>query len=126
MSDSVNKATLLGRLGQDPEISETKQGKKVVHFSLATHERWRDQASGEMREHTEWHRIVIFNQNLADIATSYLRKGKKLYLEGRIQTRQWHGADGQPRITTEIVLSGYHAQLTLLDSQDSSAEEEAA
>lgn len=126
MSHSVNKATLLGRLGQDPEIRETKQGKKIAHFSLATHEKWRDQDSSEMRERTEWHRITIFNENLAKIAEAYLSKGKRVYLEGQIQTRHWDDADGQPRITTEIVLSGYQAQLTLLDGQDPATGEEAA
>lgn len=126
MSHSVNKATLLGLLGQDLEIRETKQGKKIAHFSLATHDRWRDQASGEMHERTEWHRIVIFNENLANIAEAYLSKGKRVYLEGQIQTRHWDNADGQPRIITEIVLSSYQSQLTLLDRQDPAADEEAA
>jgi len=126
MSYSVNRATLLGRLGQDPEIRETKQGKKIANFSLATHERWRDQTSGEMHERTEWHRIVIFNESLAKIADAYLCKGNRVYIEGQIQTRQWDAADGQPRITTEIVLSGHQAQLTLLDRQDPATEGEAA
>ena len=126
MSHSVNKATLLGRLGQDPEIRETRHGKKIAHFSIATHDRWRDQVSGDMREHTEWHRVAIFNENLVRIAEAHLSKGARVYLEGQIQTRQWDDADGKPRITTEIVLSGYQAQLTLLDSRNSSADEEAA
>ena len=114
MSHSVNKATLLGRLGQDPEVRETKHRKKIAHFSIATHDRWRDQVSGDMREHTEWHRVAIFNENLVRIAAAHL--------EGQIQTRQWDDAGGKPRITTEIVLTGYQAQLTLLDSRKPGAD----
>lgn len=109
MSGSVNKVTLLGRLGQDPESRETKDGRKVVSFSVATDERWRDQASDDTRERTEWHRVAIFNERLADVASAYLRKGNQVYLEGQLQTRHWDDAHGQPRITKEIVLSGYQA-----------------
>ena len=126
MSGSVNKVTLLGRLGQDPESRETKDGRKVVIFSVATDERWRDQASGDMRERTEWHRVVIFNERLADVASAYLRKGNQVYLEGQLQTRHWDDADGQPRITTEVVLSGYQARIELLDGRGAAQDEEAA
>jgi len=126
MSGSVNKATLLGRLGQDPDIRETKQGKKIALFSLATHEKWRDQTKDEMQERTEWHRVVIFNERLAEIAEAYLAKGRQVYLEGQLQTRQWDDQDGNPRITTEIVLSGYDAKLTLLDGRGAAVDDEAA
>ncbi len=126
MSGSVNKATLLGRLGQDPEIRATKQEKKIALFSLATNEKWRDHSSGEMQERTEWHRVVIFNERLAEIAEAYLTKGRQVYLEGQLQTRQWNDQDGNPRVTTEIVLSGYDAKLTLLDSQGAAVDDEAA
>jgi single-strand DNA-binding protein len=126
MSGSVNRATLLGRLGQDPEVRETREGKKVVYFSLATHQKWRDQKSGAMQERTEWHRVVIFNERLAEIAEAYLAKGRRVYLEGQLQTRQWTDPEGHQRVTTEIVLSGYNAQLTLLDGQGAAGDDEAA
>ena len=126
MSGSVNRATLLGRLGQDPEVRETREGKKIVYFSLATHQKWRDQKSGAVQERTEWHRVVIFNERLAEIAEAYLAKGRRVYLEGQLQTRQWTDPEGHQRVTTEIVLSGYNAQLTLLDGQAAAGDDEAA
>ncbi|MGI9507557.1 MAG: single-stranded DNA-binding protein [Geminicoccaceae bacterium] len=118
--------TLLGRLGQDPESRETKDGRKVVTFSVATDVRWHDRSSGDLRERTEWHRIVIFNERLADVAAAYLRKGNQVYLEGQLQTRHWNDADEQPRITTEIVLSGYQARIELLEGCSAAQDEEVA
>ena len=102
MAGSVNKVILVGNLGRDPEVRLLQDGNKVVHFSVATSERWKDRQSGDQKERTEWHRVVIFNERLAEIAERYLRKGAKVYLEGALQTRKWTGNDGQERYTTEI------------------------
>ena len=104
MAGSVNKVILVGNLGRDPEIRTLQDGTKVANLSVATSETWRDRDSGERRERTEWHRVVIFNDRLADVAEKYLRKGSKVYLEGQLQTRKWTGQDGQDRYTTEVVL----------------------
>jgi single-strand DNA-binding protein len=117
MSGSVNKVILVGNLGRDPEVRNTQDGNKVVHLSIATSERWRDRQSGEQRERTEWHRVVIFNDRLGDVAERFLRKGAKVYLEGALQTRKWTGNDGQERYTTEVVLQRYRGELTMLDSR---------
>lgn len=117
MSGSVNKVILVGNLGRDPEIRNTQDGTKVVHLSVATSERWKDRQTGEPREKTEWHRVVIFNERLADVAERYLRKGSKVYLEGALQTRKWTGNDGVEKYTTEVVLQRFRGELTMLDSR---------
>lgn len=115
MAGSVNKVILVGNLGRDPEVRNMQDGGKVVSLSVATSERWRDKGSGENKERTEWHRVVIFNEKLGEIAERYLRKGSKVYLEGALQTRKWTGNDGQERYTTEVVLQRFRGELTLLD-----------
>ena len=120
MAGSVNKVILLGNLGQDPEVVSLNDGNKIVKLSVATSERWKDRNSGEQRERTEWHRVVIFNENLARIAEQYLRKGSSVYLEGQVQTRKWQDQNGQDRYTTEIVLARYRGELTLLGSRNDS------
>ena len=117
MAGSVNKVILVGNLGRDPEVRSLQDGNKVVNLSVATSESWRDRESGERRERTEWHRVVIFNDRLADVAEKYLRKGSKVYLEGQLQTRKWTGQDGQERYTTEVVLQRYRGELTMLDTR---------
>ena len=114
MAGSVNKVILVGNLGRDPEVRHTQNNQKVVNLRIATSERWRDRASGENRERTEWHSVVIFNENLADIAERYLRKGSSVYVEGQLQTRKWTDQSGQERYTTEVVLSRFRGELTLL------------
>ena len=115
MAGSVNKVILIGNLGADPEVRRTQDGKAIANLRVATSETWRDKATGERREKTEWHRVVIFNENLSKIAEQYLKKGSKVYLEGSLQTRKWQDKDGQDRYTTEVVLQGFNAQLTMLD-----------
>ena len=114
MSGSVNKVVLVGRLGSDPEVASLNNGGKVVKLSVATSERWTDKQTGEPRERTEWHRVVIFNEHIGRIAEQYLRKGGQVYLEGQIQTRKWQDQSGADRWTTEIVLQRYRGELTLL------------
>jgi single-strand DNA-binding protein len=113
----VNKAILVGNLGKDPEVRRTQSGEPVVSFSVATSESWRDKTSGERKEKTEWHRIVIFNENLAKVAEQYLRKGSKVYIEGQLSTRKWTDKDGQEKYTTEIVLNRFRGELQMLDSR---------
>ena len=117
MAGSVNKVILVGNLGRDPEVRFLQDGTKVAHLSVATSERWKDRQSGEQREKTEWHRVVIFNDRLADVAEKYLRKGAKVYVEGALQTRKWAGNDGQERYTTEVVLQRFRGELTMLDGR---------
>ena len=117
MAGSVNKVTLIGNLGRDPEVRSTQDGMKIVNLSLATSENWKDRNSGERRERTEWHRVVIFNENLARVAEQYLRKGSKIYVEGQLQTRKWADQNGQDRYTTEVVLQRYRGELTMLDGR---------
>jgi single-strand DNA-binding protein len=117
MSGSVNKVILVGNLGRDPEIRTTNSGQRVANLNVATSERWRDRNSGEQREKTEWHRVVIFDDRLVDVAEKYLRKGSKVYLEGQIQTRKWQDQSGQDRYTTEVVLQRFRGELTMLDSR---------
>ncbi|MBO1328676.1 single-stranded DNA-binding protein [Acetobacter suratthaniensis] len=117
MAGSVNKVILVGNLGKDPEVRNSQNGAKIVSFTLATSESWNDRASGERRERTEWHRVVIFNDRLADVAERFLRKGRKVYLEGSLQTRKWTDQGGQERYTTEVVLAAFRGELTLLDSR---------
>ncbi len=117
MAGSVNKVTLLGNLGRDPEVKSTQDGMKIVNLSIATSERWKDRNSGEQREKTEWHRVVIFNENLARVAEQYLRKGSTVYVEGQLQTRKWTDQQGVEKYTTEVVLQRYRGELTLLGSR---------
>jgi single-strand DNA-binding protein len=117
MAGSVNKVILVGNLGKDPEVRRMQSGDPVVNLSIATSETWRDKASGERKEKTEWHRVVIFNKNLADVAEKYLRKGAKVYVEGQLQTRKWTDKDGQDKYSTEVVLQNFRGELTMLDSK---------
>ena len=114
MSGSVNKVILVGNLGRDPEIRSFQNGNRVANFSVATSDRWRDRQTGEQRERTEWHRISIYDDKLVEIAEKYLRKGRKVYLEGELQTRKWTDQSGQERYTTEVVLQRFRSQLTML------------
>ena len=123
MAGSVNKVILVGNLGADPEIRRTNDGRPIANLRVATSESWRDKASGERKERTEWHRVVIFNEGLAKIAEQYLKKGSKVYLEGQLQTRKWQDKDGQDRYSTEVVLQGFNAQLTMLDGRGGEAGE---
>ncbi|GAB6853046.1 single-stranded DNA-binding protein [Asaia astilbis] len=116
MAGSVNKVILVGNLGRDPETRNAQSGAKIVNLTIATSESWNDRASGERKERTEWHRVVIFNERLADVAERFLRKGRKVYLEGQLQTRKWTDQSGQERYTTEIVLDRFRGELVLLDS----------
>jgi len=115
MAGSVNKVILIGNLGADPEIRRTQDGRPIANLRLATTDTWRDKATGERKERTEWHRIVIFNENLCKIAEQYLKKGAKIYVEGQLQTRKWQDQQGQDRYSTEVVLQGFNGQLTMLD-----------
>lgn len=117
MAGSVNKVILVGNLGRDPETRNSQGGDPIVNLSLATSETWKDKATGERRERTEWHRVVIFNDALAKIARDYLRKGSKVYIEGALQTRKWTDQQGQERYSTEIVLQKFRGELTILDSK---------
>ena len=116
MAGSVNKVILIGNLGRDPEIRTMQNGNKVANLNLATSESWRDKTSGERKEKTEWHRVVIFGK-LADIAEQYLKKGAKVYVSGQLQTRKWQDKDGQDKYTTEVVLQGFNGELTMLDGR---------
>lgn len=118
MAGSVNKVILVGNLGRDPEVRHLNDGSPVVNMSLATSERWRDRNSGEQRERTEWHRVVIFNDKLGEVAQKYLRKGSKVYIEGQLQTRKWTDQTGNDRYTTEVVLQRFRGELTMLDSRN--------
>ena len=118
MAGSVNKVILVGNLGADPEIRRTQDGRPIANLRLATSESWRDRNSGERREKTEWHRVVIFSEGLCKIAEQYLRKGSKIYVEGQLQTRKWQDQSGQDRYSTEVVLQGFNSALTMLDGRD--------
>ncbi len=117
MAGSINKVILVGNLGRDPEVRNTQDGSKIVHLSVATSESWKDRTTGERRERTEWHRVVLFNDRLGEIAEKYLRKGSKVYLEGQLQTRKWTDQSGVEKYTTEIVLQRYRGELTMLDGR---------
>ena len=117
MAGSVNKVILIGNLGKDPEIRRTQDGRPMANLRIATSESWRDKTSGERREKTEWHSVVIFSEGLCRIAEQYLKKGSKVYLEGQLQTRKWQGQDGQDRYSTEVVLQGFNSVLTMLDAR---------
>lgn len=117
MSGSLNKVTLIGNVGKDPEIRSTNDGREVANLVLATSESWTDKNSGERKEKTEWHRITCFNPGLIGVIKNYVKKGSKLYVEGQLQTRKWQDQNGQDRYTTEIILQGYNCNLTMLDSR---------
>ncbi len=117
MAGSVNKVILIGNLGKDPEIRRTQDGRPIANLRVATTETWRDKASGEKREKTEWHSVVIFNEGLCRVAEQYLKKGAKVYIEGQLQTRKWQGQDGQDKYSTEVVLQNFNGTLTMLDSR---------
>lgn len=121
MAGSINKVILVGNLGADPVVSNTQSGAKVVNLRLATSDSWKDKTTGERKEKTEWHRIVIFNSALADTAERYLRKGSKVYIEGQLQTRSWKDNSGNDRYTTEVVLQNYAGTLMMLDARNSDA-----
>tara|TARA_B100000989_G_scaffold82210_1_gene58772 strand:- start:178 stop:636 length:459 start_codon:yes stop_codon:yes gene_type:complete len=123
MVGTVNKVILLGRLGNDPEVRMSQEGSKIVRLSLATSESWKDKLTNERKEKTEWHRIVIFSQGLADIAEKYLKKGSKVFLEGQIQTRKFTDQAGIEKFTTEIVLQNFNSSLTMLDSRSEQSDE---
>ncbi|MBD8064855.1 single-stranded DNA-binding protein [Devosia sp. PTR5] len=122
MAGSVNKVILVGNLGNDPEVRNLPSGGKVVNLSVATSERWKDRNTGEQREKTEWHRVVIFSEGLARVAEQYLRKGSKVYIEGQLQTRKWQDQSGQDKYSTEVVLQGFNSNLTLLDGRGDNAD----
>lgn len=117
MAGSVNKVILVGNLGADPEIKRTQDGRPIANLSVATSDTWRDKNTGERKEKTEWHRVVIFNEGLCRIAEQYLKKGSKVYLEGQLQTRKWQDKDGKDRYSTEVVLQNFNSVLTMLDGK---------
>jgi single-strand DNA-binding protein len=121
MAGSVNKVILIGNLGKDPEIRRTQDGKAIANLTVATSESWRDKSNGERKEKTEWHRVVIFNENIAKIAEQYIRKGSSVYIEGQLQTRKWTDKDGVDKYSTEIVLQGFNSVLTLLGGKQEAA-----
>ena len=116
MAGSINKVILVGNLGKDPETRAMQNGSEICNLTIATSENWKDKSTGERKEKTEWHRVVIFNENLARIAKEYLRKGSKVYIEGQLQTRKWTNKEGQDQYSTEVVLQNYNGNLTMLDS----------
>ncbi|WP_096703093.1 single-stranded DNA-binding protein [Magnetospirillum sp. 15-1] len=118
MAGSVNKVILVGNLGRDPEVRTSQDGSKIVNLNIATSETWKDRGTGERKEKTEWHRVVIFNPNLADVAERYLRKGSSVYVEGALQTRKWTDQSGQEKYTTEVVIGRFKGELTLLGGRD--------
>ena len=122
MAGSVNKVILVGNLGDDPEIRRTQDGRPIANLRIATSESWRDKNTGERRDKTEWHRVVIFSEGLCKVAEQYLRKGSKVYIEGQLQTRKWQGQDGQDRWTTEVVLQGFSGTLHMLDGRNGPAQ----
>ncbi len=122
MAGSVNKVILVGNLGRDPEVKRLTSGDPVVNLSVATSESWKDKASGERKERTEWHRVVIFNENLCKIAEQYLRKGSKVFIEGQLQTRKYTDKDGHEKYSTEVVLQRYRGELTMLDAKGGGGE----
>ncbi|WP_425408575.1 single-stranded DNA-binding protein [Hyphococcus sp.] len=117
MAGSVNKVIIVGNLGADPEIRQTKDGRPIANLSVATSENWKDRNTGERREKTEWHRVVIFNEGLCRVVEQYLKKGSKVYIEGQLQTRKWQDQNGNDKYTTEIVLQGFNSTLTMLDGR---------
>ena len=126
MAGSVNKVILIGNLGADPEVRRTQDGRAMVKLRLATSDTWRDKNTGERKERTEWHQIVIFNENMCRVAEQYLKKGSKVYVEGQLQTRKWQDQQGQDRYSTEVVLQGFNGHLTMLDRAGGGASSEVA
>lgn len=124
MAGSVNKVILVGNLGKDPEVRRTNNGDPIVNLTVATGESWKDKATGERKEKTEWHRVVIFNENIARVAEQYLKKGSKVYLEGQLQTRKWTDQQGVEKVSTEIVLQKFRGDLTILDSNRGSSSDD--
>lgn len=122
MAGSVNKVILVGNLGKDPEVRSTQDGSKIVNLTLATSETWNDRASGERKEKTEWHRVVVFNDRVADVAERFLKKGAKIYVEGALQTRKWTDQQGLERYSTEVVIGRFNGQLTMLDGRSGGGE----
>jgi len=118
---SLNKVTLIGNLGKDPEIRTTGDGKEIANFSVATRETWKDKTTGEKKDKTEWHRVVCFNEGLTRVIKSYVKKGSKIYVEGQLQTRKWTNQEGQEVYTTEVILQNYNSSLILLDSKGENA-----
>ena len=118
MAGSVNKVILIGNLGRDPEVRSTQAGAPVVQLSIATSDTWKDRQTGEKKERTEWHRVVIFNEHLCKVAENYLKKGSKIYVEGALQTRKWTDKDGVEKYTTEVVLQKFNGELTMLDGRN--------
>lgn len=119
MAGSINKVILVGNLGKDPEVRATQDGREICNLTIATSDTWKDKNTGERREKTEWHRVVIFNDNLVTVAKNYLKKGAKVYIEGALQTRKWQDKEtGQDKFSTEVVLQGYNGNLTMLDKRD--------
>jgi single-strand DNA-binding protein len=123
MSGSLNKVILIGNLGRDPEVRTAQDGSKMVTVSLATSESWKDKMTGERKDRTEWHRVVIFNERLSDVAERYLKKGSKIYVEGQLQTRKWTDNNGQERYSTEVVLGKFRGELTMLDGRSGGGSE---
>ena len=121
MAGSVNKVILVGNLGKDPEIRRTQDGRPIANLRIATSESWRDKTTGERKEKTEWHSVVVFNEGLCRVVEQYVKKGAKLYIEGALQTRKWQGQDGQDRYSTEVVLQGFNSVLTMLDARGAGA-----
>lgn len=117
MAGSINKVILIGNLGADPEVRQTQDGRPIVNLRVATSENWKDKSTGERREKTEWHRVVIFSEGLARVAEQYLKKGSKIYIEGQLQTRKWTDQNGQERYSTEVVLQNYNSTLVMLDGR---------
>ena len=124
MAGSVNRVILVGNLGADPEIRNMQNGNPVCNLRIATSESWRDKSSGERRERTEWHRVIIFNEGLCRVAEQYLKKGAKVYIEGQIQTRKWQDQKGEDRYSTEVVLQGFNSTLTMLDSRNDGGQQD--
>ena len=126
MAGSVNKVILVGNLGRDPEVRHATDGTRIVQLSVATSETWKDKASGERKDRTEWHRVVIFNDRLGEVAEKYLQKGAKVYLEGQLQTRKWTDANSVERYTTEVVLSKFKGELTMLDTRSGASPQDSS
>lgn len=126
MAGSVNKVILIGNLGRDPEIRSTQDGREIANLAIATSESWKDRNTGERKEKTEWHRVVIFNEGLVSVVKNYLKKGAKVYIEGQLQTRKWTDKDGQEKYSTEVVLQGFNGSLTMLDGKSGGGENAAS
>ncbi len=125
MAGSVNKVILVGNLGRDPEIRSTQDGREIANLAIATSDSWKDKNTGERKEKTEWHRVVIFNDGLVNVVKNYLKKGAKVYIEGQLQTRKWTDKDGQEKYSTEVVLQGFSSVLTMLDGANKGGSENA-